>query len=141
MFFAKKVIVCEGASEKVFIDYLFDERWPEFREKHVYLLDALGKFNIHRYMALLTALGIEHSVLFDSDQDAGIHEIINSFIQDQKTDFTKNIHAFEEDFEEFLGIEKPERRDLKPLNVMVKYRNQEISSDKLTELKAILEKM
>lgn len=141
LFFAKKVIVCEGASEKVFIDYLFDERWPGFREKHVYLLDALGKFNIHRYMVLLTALGIEHSVLFDSDQDAGIQEIINSFIQDQKTDFTKNIHAFEKDFEEFLGIKKPKRGDLKPLNIMVKYQNQEISSDKLTELKAILEKM
>ena len=120
LFFARKIIVCEGVSEKVFIDYLFDECWPEFREKHVYLLDALGKFNIHRYMLLLKALGIEHSVLFDSDQDAGIHEIINSFIQGQKTDFTKNIHAFEKDFEEFLGIEKPKRRDLKPLNVMIK---------------------
>lgn len=141
LFFAKTVIVCEGASEKVFIDYLFDECWPEFREKHIYLLDALSKFNIHRYMALLTALGIEHSVLFDSDQDAGIHEIINSFIQDQETDFTKNIYTFEEDFEEFLGIEKPKRRDLRPLNLIVKYQNQEIPSDKLTDLKAILEKM
>ena len=141
LFFAKKVIVCEGASEKVFIDYLFDKCWPEFREKHVYLLDALGKFNIHRYMALLTALGIEHSVLFDSDQDSEIHGIVNSFIQDQKTDFTKNIHAFEKDFEEFLGIEKPKRRDLKPLNIIVKYQNQKISSGKLTKLKAILEKM
>ena len=141
LFFAKKVIICEGASEKVFIDYLFDECWPEFREKHVYLLDALGKFNIHRYMVLLKALGIEHSVLFDSDQDAGIHEIINSFIQDQRTDFTKSIHAFEKDFEEFLGIEKPKRRDLRPLNLIVKYQNEKISCDKLTELKAILEKM
>ena len=141
LFFAKKVIVCEGASEKVFIDYLFDKCWPEFREKHVYLLDALGKFNIHRYMALLTALGIEHSVLFDSDQNSEIHGIVNSFIQDQKTDFTKNIHAFEKDFEEFLGIEKPKRRDLKPLNIIVKYQNQKISSGKLTKLKAILEKM
>ena len=141
LFFAKKVIICEGASEKVFIDYLFDKCWSEFREKHVYLLDALGKFNIHRYMVLLTALGIEHSVLFDSDQDAGIHEIINSFIQDQRTDFTKSIHAFEKDFEEFLGIEKPKRRDLRPLNLIVKYQNEKISSDKLTELKAILEKM
>ena len=142
LFFAKKVIICEGASEKVFIDYLFDECWPEFRERHVYLLDALGKFNIHRYMTLLTALGIEHSVLFDSDQDAGIHEITNLFIQGQKTDFTKNIYAFERDFEGFLGIEEPKkRRDLKPLNIIVKHQNGEISSDKLTELKTILEKM
>ena len=141
LFFAKKVIVCEGASEKVFIEYLFDKCWPEFKEKHLYLLDVLGKYNIHRFMALLAALGIEHSVLFDSDQDSGIHKIINSFIQEQKTDFAKTIHVFNNDFEEFLGIEKPKRRDLRPLNVIVKYQNHEISSAKLTELKAILEEM
>ncbi len=141
LFFARKVIVCEGASEKIFIDYLFDEKWPEFRERHVYLLDVQGKFNIHRYMALLAALGIEHSVLFDSDRDAGIHKIVNSFIEDRKTELTRSIRSFENDFEEFLGIEKPERRDLKPLNVIVKHRNNEISSEKLGELRAMLEKM
>lgn len=141
LFFAKKVIVCEGASEKIFIDYLFDETWPEFREKHVYLLDAHGKFNIHRYMALLAALGIEHSVLFDSDRDKGIHEIVNSFLRERKTDFTKNIYSFEKDFEDFLGIEKPSRRDLKPMNVIVKYRNDKISSEKLAELKTLLKEV
>ena len=141
LFFARKVIICEGASEKIFIDYLFDEKWPEFRERHVYLLDAQGKFNIHRYMTLLAALGIKHSVLFDSDRNAEIQEIVNSFLQDQKTHFTRTIHSFENDFEEFLGIEKPERRDLKPLNVIVKHQNNEIPPEKLGELRDILEKM
>lgn len=138
MFFAKHVIICEGASEKIYIDYLFNEKWPEFRDKHIYLLDSLGKYNIHRYISLITELGISHSVLLDSDNDAGVHEIVNNFINERKTGLTKNIYAFENDFETFLGIDKPRRRDLKPLNIIVKHQNGEISEDRLNELKAIL---
>ena len=141
MFFAKHVFICEGASEKVYIDYLFNELWPEFRDKHIYLLDALGKFNIHRYISLLTALGIKHSVLLDSDNDAGIHGIVNGFIEESKSPLTNTIYSFEGDFEEFLGIDKPSRRDLKPLNIIIKHQGGEISEDKLSELKTILESM
>ena len=141
LFFARKVIICEGASEKIFIGYLFDEEWHEFREKHVYLLNAQGKFNIHRYMTLLTFLGIKHSVLFDSDRHSGIHDIVNSFIENQKTDFTETIYAFENDLEGFLGIEKSSRKDLKPLNVMMKHHSNEICCEKLSKLKTILEGM
>jgi len=141
MFFAKKVIICEGASEKIFIDYLFDEKWPEFREHHLYLLDALGKFNIHRYIILLSALGIPHSVLLDSDKDAGIHEIINAFIEEKKTEYTKAIHAFDGDFENFLGISKPSRNDLKPLNIIVRFHNDYIAEDRLLQLEEILKSL
>jgi predicted ATP-dependent endonuclease of OLD family len=141
MFFAKKVIICEGASEKIFIDYLFDQLWPEFRDSHIYLLDALGKFNIHRYMTLLSALGIEHSILMDSDRNSGIHAIVNSFLEERKTEFTKQIHAFESDFEDFLGITKPSRNDLKPLNVIVRFQNEEIPANTIDNLKGILEKL
>ncbi len=141
LFFARKVIICEGASEKIFIGYLFDEMWREFREKHVYLLDALGKYNLHRYMALLTALGIEHSVLFDSDQDEGIHRIVNSFVERHRSKFTRDIRSFEDDFEGFLGIAKPNRRDLKPLNIMVRYHKNEISCEKLDKLRTMLKEM
>ena len=141
LFFAKKVIICEGSSEKTFLGYLFDEKWREFREKHVYLLDAQGKFSIHRYMALLAALGIEHSVLFDSDQNAGIHEIANSFIEDRKTKFTKTIRFFEDDIEGFLGIGKPVRNDLKPLNLMMQCQKNKIDREKLDKLKTMLEEM
>ena len=142
LFFAKRVLICEGATEKIFIDYMFDEHWREFRERHIYLLDAQGKFNIHRYMALLAALGIEHSVLFDSDRNAGVHEIVNSFLEAHKTDFTKVIHCFDKDFEEFLRIgDAPKQRYKKPLNVMVKHQNNRISSAKLAELRSMLGKM
>ena len=141
MFFAKHVFICEGASEKIYIDYLFNEYWPEFRDRHIYLLDALGKFNIHRYMALLTAFGIKHSVLLDSDNDEGIHRIVNSFIEERRTALTNNIYAFKGDFETFLGIDKPKRKDLKPLNIIIRHQNNEIPSEKIAELKTILEAM
>lgn len=141
LFFAQKVIICEGASEKIFIDYMIDREWREFREKNIYLLNVQGKYNIHRYMALLTALGIEHFVLLDSDGHQGIHKIIHEFLEERKTNFTKKIHYFDKNFENFLGIKELQRKDMKPLNVMVKQRNNKISLEKIKELKNILSKM
>ncbi|MCY4268500.1 MAG: AAA family ATPase [Flavobacteriaceae bacterium] len=141
LFFAQKVILCEGASEKIFIDYMIDTEWSEFRERNIYLLNVQGKYNIHRYMALLAALGIEHSVLVDSDGHQGIHKIIHEFLEERKTNFTKKIHYFDKDFEKFLEIEKPNRNDMKPLNVMMKYQRKEIPSKKIEELKNILNDM
>ncbi len=134
LFFAQKVIICEGASEKIFIDYMIDREWREFREKNIYLLDVQGKYNIHRYMTLLTALGIEYSVLIDSDGHQGIHKIIRNFIENRKTYFTKKIYDFDKDFEDFLGIEKVKRKDKKPLNVIMKYQSGKISSKKILRL-------
>jgi len=47
---------------------------------------------------------------------------------------------FENDFESFLGIEKPpnNRNDLKPLNLLLKYESGEIVDEKITELKDII---
>jgi len=56
----------------------------------------------------------------------------------QVNDFTKVIHFFEKDFEEFLGIEKPKRNDMKPLNVMMKYGKGEITKENLEKLKDLL---
>ena len=47
LFFAKHVIICEGASEKVFIDFLLNNEWIELKDKNIYILNSLGKFNIH----------------------------------------------------------------------------------------------
>lgn len=139
MFFAKHVIICEGPSEKVFLDYLFDEIWIEYRDKHVYCLDSMGKFNIHRCMRMLTALGIHHSVLMDGDGDTDIHAIINNHIDERCTDLTYKKYVFPQELEDFLEIDKPKRTDLKPLNLIIKYKRGEICSSKLNELKDIID--
>ena len=79
----------------------------------------------------------------DKDEDKDIHMVVNPFINSQSNSFTKGIHGFDVDFEEFLKIEKvPKiRRDLKPLNIMKRYYNQEIEETRIEALKTIIEEL
>lgn len=140
-FFAKHVIIAEGASEKVFIDLLLNTKWSDLFNKHIFILDAMGKFNIHRYMNLFGKLGIRHSVLMDKDVDVDIHSVINDFIKAQKNKFTCQIKWFEKDIEDFLGITTPLRKDLKPLNILKRFSAGELSEDKISELKILIEEL
>lgn len=135
MFFSKTVIICEGASEKALFDYLLENEWHDLYDKHIYFLDAMGKYNIHRYMNLFKNLGISHSVLMDSDSDNEIQELVNSFIFNNLNEYTNKIDSFESDIEGYLEIEKPSRKDLKPANILRNYINKNISNDKLNNLK------
>ncbi len=136
-FFADIVLICEGATEKTFIDYLIKNKWSDLREKRIYVLDAMGKFNFHRYMNLFKELGIYHSVLADKDENQKVQGIINQFIEGQKNEFTISIDFFDKDIETFLGIKAPpsNRKDKKPLNVMWHYFNGKISEDNIDKLK------
>jgi len=138
-FFADIVLICEGATEKTFIDYLLKNEWDDLREKKIYVLDAMGKFNIHRYMNLFKALGIYHSVLADRDENKNVHEIINEFIESNQNEYTKKIYFFNKNIEDFLGIQTPSRKDKKPLNVMWHYKNDRIETSKIDQLKKIVE--
>lgn len=140
-FFAKHVFICEGATEKIFLDHLLDTEWNDLKPKYLYFLDAMGKFNIHRYMNLFCELGIYHSVIYDKDRDQGIHDLVNSFILSKKNKFTKNIFSFDQDIEDFLGIAKPNRSDLKPLNIIWNYKNNKIANEKLLDLKNIIKSL
>jgi hypothetical protein len=106
-------------------------------EKKIYVLDAMGKFNIHRYMNLFKELGIYHSVLADKDENNGVHAIINDFMTTTKNNFTRKIDFFDKDIETFLGITPVSggRKDKKPLNIMWHYFNNKIDNKKLEELR------
>jgi len=136
-FFADIVLICEGATEKILIDYLIKNEWNDLREKKIYILDAMGKFNIHRYMSLFKALGINHSILADKDENNNVHEIINRFIEENRNEYTIAIDFFDKNIEEFLGIRTPpaDKRYKKPLNVLWHYLNNRISKNKINELK------
>ncbi len=142
LFFSKHVIICEGASEKILFDFLTSNKWIDIKEKQIYFLDALGKFNIHRYMNLFDKLGISHSVIVDKDNDRDYHKYINEFIEKNKKNTTKKIEWFDEDVEKFLGISKIDKRDdLKPLNIMQNLMNNSIDIKKIDELKGIVESL
>ncbi|MDD2227350.1 MAG: AAA family ATPase [Clostridia bacterium] len=140
-FFAKHVFICEGATEKIFFDHLLNTKWLDLKTKHLYFLDAMGKYNIHRYMNLFGELGIYHSVIFDKDQDKDIHKLINDFIDSKKNAFTKGVYSFEKDIEDFVGITKARSPHLKPLNIMWNYKDSKIDEDKISELKVVIESL
>ncbi len=140
-FFAKHVIICEGATEKVAFDYLMSNSLNDFVDRHIYVLDTMGKFNLHRYMNLFGMLGITHSVLYDRDNDEDVHKVVNDFIVSKKNGYTKTILTFDSDFENFLGIEQVSRKDLKPLNVLTKLKGSEVSSEKLNELLSMFDEL
>ncbi|HEX5413860.1 MAG TPA: AAA family ATPase [Terriglobia bacterium] len=141
LFFASHVVICEGPSEKVLFEYLISQEWPTFRNRNVYFADALGKFNIHRHIALLSRLGIPHSVLVDRDGDADVHAIVNQFIEDRRTSLTTVVKWFDQDLESLLGIPKPKRAHLKPINALARLCSGKIEAGKVQQLKSILEEM
>lgn len=142
LFFARHVLLCEGASEKIYFDYLADNEWSFLRSARVYTLDCLGKFNIHRFMHLLTELGIPHSVLFDSDKNRRQHAIWNSIVTDASTHLTNKIYQFDIDLEDFLGIPKPEgRNDLKPINIIKHHIDGLIDTQKKGDLEQIIKEL
>ncbi|MBI4380848.1 MAG: AAA family ATPase, partial [candidate division NC10 bacterium] len=141
LFFARHVVLCEGPTEKAMFEFLIDTAWRDLGDRNVYLADALGKFNIHRHMALLSGLGIRHSVLFDRDGDAGIHDVVNGFIGENRTDLTIQIESFPSCLEDFLGIARAKRRDLKSLHVISKLLNNAVTADKITELRHMFDRL
>jgi len=140
-FFADIVLICEGLSEKALIDCLVKEKKLNFKNRRVYVLNAGGKYDIHRYMNLFEKLGIEHSVLFDGDKNNDKHKKINEFIETNKNNLTLKLHKFEGELEDFLEIPKVDDGYKKPLNVMWHYRNGKIKQEKIDSLIRILKKL
>jgi len=107
----------------------------------MYILNAAGKYDIHRYMNLFGRLGIKHSILFDGDNDSNKHKKINEFIQSNKNSFTLKLYQFPKELEDFLEIPKESDRYKRPLNVMWHYRNNKIPQQKIDELTEIIKNL
>ena len=141
LFFADKVIICEGASEKALFNYLLEGAWNELREESIFILEALGKFNFPRYQLLLDAFGINHGVLIDGDDNKNEHLAINDLIQSLCGDHTHAVHQFEKDLETYLGLPKTARDDRKPLEILKALEGGKIGTPKLDELKVIFQRL
>jgi len=137
-FFADTVLICEGLSEKALIDTLIKRGDILLSNSRIYILNAAGKYNIHRYMNLFGKLGINHAVLFDRDREKNQQQKINKFIDNNKNQFTINTFSFSDEFEDFLGIDKVADKYEKPLNVMWHYHNKKIKEKNIKELGKII---
>lgn len=119
LFFADKVLLVEGATERALFNYLLANDWHDLAPHRICIVDALGKFNLHRYMALLTAYGIPHGVMLDDDDGKDHHGAVNDLVEASVTSATLAPPVkFQQCLEAFLGIPVPDRDDKKPVEVM-----------------------
>jgi putative ATP-dependent endonuclease of the OLD family len=108
MFFSDLVLVVEGLSEQVLINYLIRTGLTKI-PKSVYVLDALGKYNIHRFINLLSALRIRHAVLHDLDQrktgkPKAVQDAVNNLIAASRTETTIAVDSLPDNLESYLDV-------------------------------------
>lgn len=115
-FFAEKVLLVEGPTETALLAYMFDEGLLESC-KGVFILDTIGKYNIHRFMHLFGEFGIKHYVLYDGDN--GKHAAVDTTIRSAANKYTGAIDTFPNDVESFLGIPPASKPHRKPQHVML----------------------
>lgn len=119
LFFADRVLLVEGATERALFNYLLANDWHDLTSHCVCVIDVLGKFNLHRYMALLSAYGIPHGVMLDDDNGKDHHGAVNDLVEACATPATlASPVKFNDCLETFLGIPVPDRDDKKPVEVM-----------------------
>jgi hypothetical protein len=114
-FVAEKVLLVEGPTETALFSYMFDKGLLS-NCKGVFIMDTIGKYNIHRFMRLFQGLGIRHYVLYDGDD--GRHSAIDVTIHAASNPCTGAIDTFPNDLETFLNIPTAGRPDRKPQHVM-----------------------
>ncbi|TSA78494.1 AAA family ATPase, partial [Deinococcus detaillensis] len=146
LFFAGKVLIVEGATERVLLNYLFENDWSDFDNQKLYILDSLGKYNISRYMKLLEAFGIPHGVIYDGDEHlTGRNSIVinpklKSLIDSSCNDLTIHLPiSLFHCLEHYLGIEEPRENGKKPLNILMALQNAKIDAGKLADFRRIVE--
>ncbi|MEI7700690.1 MAG: AAA family ATPase [Planctomycetia bacterium] len=131
-FFSNNVLLVEGPTEQALISRLiFDGRITP-PPSGLYVLDCMGKFNIHRFMNILSHLGTSHSVIYDDDNNKTFHPEIHKLIADSRhAQFTSHIEQIPEDIEKFLGVVCPGSDHRKPQHMMFLYANGGIPEAKL----------
>ncbi len=116
-FFAEKILLVEGPTEVALITYMRDQGMLSACDR-VFILDAIGKYNIHRFMRLFGYFGINHCVLYDGDNDSEKNRLIDETIERARNDFTGKIDKFDGDLEGFLEIQQASKPHRKPQHVM-----------------------
>lgn len=132
-FFANKVLLVEGPTEVALINYLLRQGQISAQNDGVFVLDAMGKFNMHRFMNLFGEMHIHHAVLFDNDN--GRHPEITQSINAAVNPYTIGIDSFPQEIETYLGIPKATSPDKKPQHAMWNLKQGNINVALLNNLK------
>lgn len=136
LFFADKVLLVEGATERGLFNYLLANDWHDLSAQRICLVDVLGKYNFHRYMGLMEAYGIPHGVMLDDDNDKNHQSAVNDLVENSTNAHTLAAPVkFAGCLETFLGLPVP-TRDKKPIEILKAMTSGQIAADKLQALRA-----
>jgi predicted ATP-dependent endonuclease of OLD family len=122
VFFANHVLLVEGPTEVALINRLVGDGKIKNADCGLYVLDCIGKYNIHRFMNLLIHLGVPHAVIHDDDNDKDEHKEINQLIEDSKSaELTLTVKRIPGDLEKMLGVPAVGSDHRKPQHVLYQY--------------------
>lgn len=132
-FFANNVLLVEGPTEQSLITRLFSEKRIPTPQGGIYVLDCMGKYNIHRFINIFSRLGTPHAVIYDDDNGKTFHPEIHKLIGDSRhPKYTRHIEQVKQDLETMLGVRAPMSDHRKPQHIMFLYSTKQIADAKLT---------
>lgn len=136
-FFSQRVILVEGPSETALYSHLITRGLLDPPIRGLAVIDCIGKYNIHRFVAILGAFGIDHSVLYDGDSGNCHDTEVTTAITGAKSSFTKRITRFVNDLESELGITPLPRneRNRKPQYILYHLETGQVGASALEAVK------
>lgn len=136
-FFSQRVILVEGPSETALYTYLITRGLMDTPARGLTVIDCMGKYNIHRFVAILSAFGIDHSVVYDGDGGGSHDNEVSAAIKAASSSFTKHITRFEQNLETELGIKPLQRHEFhrKPQYVLYHLESGNVDAAKLDAIK------
>lgn len=138
MFFADRVLLVEGATEKALFGWLLARDWHDLSRHRIAVVDVMGKFNFHRYIALLEYFHIPYGLMLDDDQNKQHHKAVNEMLRSKANSHRLAAPEFiPQCMESFLDKPLPGRNDQKPVQVLKELESGGIKQEKLTELRQL----
>jgi len=138
MFFADRILLVEGATEKALFTYLLARDWHNLTHHRIAIIDVLGKFNFHRYIALLEGFSVPYGLILDDDHNKNHHKAINEML---KSKAGNNCLAepilLPGCMEKFLESTLPGRDDKKPIEILKALEAKKFPDGKLSELRSL----
>lgn len=139
VFFANHVLLVEGPTEVALINRLVGEGKIDGADCGLYVLDCIGKYNIHRFMNLLSHLGVPHAVMHDDDMAKDEHAEINQLIEDSKdAKLTYCVKRIAGELETMLGVPSAGSDHRKPQHILYLYETGQIEQGRLNEFCALV---
>lgn len=139
IFFADRVLLVEGATEKALFGWLWARDWHDLSGHRIAVVDVLGKYNFHRFIALLEGFGIPYGLMLDDDNDKQHHKAVNEMLRNKAEPSRLAEPVFlNHCMETFLGKPLPGRDDKKPIQILKELEQSGISAEKLDELKGLV---